>query len=134
MIVIILAHDLCAVFSAQKFHFFLDNLFLNVAMTHCLLQLNILCMGITQKNATDVLKWFIKFKNQNQMLIWDSAFTKMIEKALCFLWQNNNAVLGITTDFSLQQQIFWERKRSTEISTNAQIIRPVFKDAIWKKL
>ena len=42
--------------------------------------------------------------------------------------------MGITTSFSLQQKVFRERKRPTETSTNARIVRPVFGDAIRKKL
>ena len=38
------------------------------------------------------------------------------------------------TGFSLQQKVFRERKRPTETSTNARIVRPVFGDAIRKKL
>jgi hypothetical protein len=103
-------------------------------MAHCLLQLNILCTGTTRKNAAGVPEWLIELKNQNRMLIWDSAFAEVVGKALCFLWQDNNAVLGITTGFSLQQKVFRERKRPTETSTNARIVRPVFGDAIRKKL
>ena len=87
-------------------------------MAHCLLQLNILCTGTTRKNAAGVLEWLIELKDQNRTLIWDSAFAEVVEKALCFLWQDNNAVLGIIISFSLQQKIFRERKRLTETSIN----------------
>ena len=68
-VVIILARDLRAAFPIQKFHLFLDNLFLNVPMVHCLLHLNILCTGTTRKNATGIPEWLVELKDQNRTLI-----------------------------------------------------------------
>src|SRR5881398_2726423 len=40
-LVIVLARDLRTTFPDQKFYFFLDNLFLNIPIAHCLLKLDI---------------------------------------------------------------------------------------------
>jgi hypothetical protein len=59
---------------------------------------------------------------------------KIVKNVACFLWQNNNAVLGITTAFSLYATVFRERKRPSLTSRNARFIRPVFEDAVKKWL
>jgi hypothetical protein len=43
----------------------------------------------------------IKLKNKNQALIWNSTFSKIVNGVNCFLWQDNNAVLGIITAYCL---------------------------------
>jgi Transposase IS4 len=58
---------------------------------------------------------------------------EIVENALCFLWQDNNAVLGITTAYVLKYEtILRNRKRPSPTSTNARIVRPVFEDKIRK--
>jgi hypothetical protein len=57
---------------------------------------------------------------------------RIIENILYFIWQNNNAVLGLTTIYSLyrfkKDTIIRNRKRLKLTSKNAQITRPIFKD------
>ena len=56
---------------------------------------------------------------------------------LCFFWQDNNGVLGLTTAYSLNRnkdKIKKNRRRPVITSTNARIIRPVFGDSPVKEL
>jgi hypothetical protein len=60
---------------------------------------------------------------------------ELVDYTLCFLWQDNNAVLGITTAFPLKNETIQKlRKRPSLTSTNAHIIRPVFRDLFVKAL
>jgi hypothetical protein len=38
-------------------------------------------------------------KEHNCSLVWNSALAEIVELTLCFLWQDNNAVLGLTTAY-----------------------------------
>jgi hypothetical protein len=60
--------------------------------------------------------------------------TIIVNNVACFLWQDNNAVLGITTAFPLHATVLRERKRPSLTSRNARIVRPVFGDAVKKWL
>jgi Transposase IS4 len=115
------------------FCLFLDNLFLNINITHALLALNICCMDTTRKNAHGFSAWLIKLKEYNQGLVWNSTLAEINGFTLCFLWQDNNVVLGLTTAFRLKDKtILRHRKRPSPTSTNAHIVRPVFRDQARK--
>jgi hypothetical protein len=113
---------------------FLDNLFINLNICQALLALNVVTMGITRKNAIGIPRRLVQLKKQNQTMIWNSASTEIIDDTECFVWQDNNAVLGMTTAYSITQTIPRLRKRSAITSTNARIVRPVFGDAVRKWL
>src|SRR6266850_5854156 len=53
-------------------------------------------------------------------------------RELCFVWQDNNAVLGLTTAYNLEDLVVRYRKRLSKTSTSAAIVRPVF-GASWIK-
>jgi hypothetical protein len=74
----------------------------------------------------------INLKERNRGLIWNSTVAEIVNKVLCFLWQDNNTVLGITTAFNLHFKVYKERKRPSLTLTNARIIRPVFRNLIRK--
>jgi hypothetical protein len=114
--------------------FFLDNLFLNINIANALLALRVLCINIMRKNAVSVPDELIKIKNCKQSLIWNSIIPKINGCVLCFVWQDNNAVLGITTAYTFSEKTFRNRRRPGLTSTNAKITRPVFGDAVRKWL
>ena len=96
--------------------------------------LGFLCMGITRKNAKGIPQALINLKQHNRALIWNSCIGIVINSVLCFLWQDNNAVLGITTAYSLHVLIKRLRTRPSPTSTNAYIVLPVFGDQKKKLL
>jgi hypothetical protein len=57
-----------------------------------------------------------------------------VDRTLCFLWQDNNAVLGMTTMYTLKETIPRLRKRPAPTSTNARIVRPIFGESTEKQL
>jgi glycine/D-amino acid oxidase-like deaminating enzyme len=58
-----------------------------------------------------------------------------VDMTLFFLWQNNNAVAGITTAYCLKNKtISRVRKRPSPTSTNARIVRPIFGNNSSKRL
>ena len=134
-LVIRLAEHLHEQHSNRVFCLFLDNLFLNINVSHALLALNICCTGTTRKNALGFPQWLIKLKEYNRGLVWNSTLAQVEGYTLCFLWQDNNAVLGMTTAFRLKDETIWSyRKRPAPTSTNAHILRPVFGDLVRKWL
>ena len=138
----------------QHFLVFLDNLFLNVNVAHCLLYINFAVMGTTRKNAaglplslTDILvkdkklkkeaKENDKSKAKKLQLAYNSVLAVIISKCLCFLWQDNNTVCAITTAHSLHRQqdrIVRKRKRPSSISTNAKQAFACFEGQVEKEL
>ena len=136
-LVIRLAQRLRQVHKSRIFCLFLDNLFLNVNVVQALLVLRICCTGTTRKNAQDIPSWLITLKQHNSTLVWNSALAEIVESTLCFLWQDNNAVLGITTAHPFRNDtVLRLRKRPSSTSTNARIVRPVFGDlpAKWLRI
>lgn len=117
------------------FAYFLDNLFLNVDVAQTLLALRICCCGTTRKNAAGVPAWLITLKNHNSSLVWNSVLGEVVDQTLCFAWQDNNTVIGITTAHRFKDEtVYVERKRASPTSTNARIVRPVFGDQAKKWL
>lgn len=115
----------------------LDNLFLNVPVARALLFLNVACCGTTRKNASGFPPDLIRIKEHNRLYLWDSCIARIIENVLCFAWQDNNTVLGLTTAHSLhraEDTISRDRKRPKLTSTNAKITRPIFGDYHRKAL
>jgi hypothetical protein len=117
---------------------FLDNLFLNINITRAFLVLNITSCGIIRKNAAGFPFDLVKIKNYNRLYLWNSCIAYIIENVLCFIWQDNNTVLGLTTAHSLhrpkEDTIIRNRKRPKQTSINARITRPIFNGLPRKEL
>jgi Transposase IS4 len=82
---------------------FLNNLFLNIDIAHALLKMGIGVMGTTRKNSKGFPEPFLNIKEINSALIYGGYVSIVKGEALCFAWQDNNVVLGITTAFSLDK-------------------------------
>ena len=129
-----LTRELQSWYDNRVFTVFLDNLFLNVDVAQALLVMGFLCMGTTRKNAKGIPKQLLELKDHNRALVWNSCIGIIVNSVLCFLWQDNNAVLGITTAYSLHVLIKCLRTRPSTTSTNAHIVLPVFGDSKKKEL
>ena len=120
-----------------KYVVILDNLFLTVPVVYVLLKYGIGCLGTTRKKGDSFPSELRDAKDHNRLLQWGEDISIQVGNALCFLWQDNNAVIGITTSFSLhkpEDHVIRSRKRPKKTSTNAAIVRPVFGDLIIKDL
>jgi Transposase IS4 len=74
-------------------------------------------------------------KEYNRGLIWNSMLTEVVDSTVVFLWQDNNAVLGLITAHCLKNDTVERlRRRPSLTSTNARIVRPVFGDLPFKRL
>jgi Transposase IS4 len=130
-----LGERLRLIHSTRVFCFFLDNLFLNINVSQALLALRICYTGTTRKNAQGIPEWLIKLKQHNRGLVWNSTLAEIVDSTLCFLWQDNNAVLGLTTAHCLKNDTIKRvRRRPSPTSVNARIERPVFGDEPFKRL
>ena len=81
----------------------LNNLFLKVNVARALLLLNVTTYGTTHKNAAGFPSDLIRIKNHNQLYLWDSCVAHVVENVLFFMWQDNNAILGLITAHSLHR-------------------------------
>lgn len=60
---------------------------------------------------------------------------EVVDSTLCFLWQDNNAVLGVTTAHRIKDETIERlQKRPSPSSANAAIVQPVFGDEPFKWL
>jgi hypothetical protein len=57
-------------------------------------------MGTTRKNAKGFPIWLIQLKERNRGLVWNSTLAEVVGYMLCMLWQDNNAVLIMTTAYT----------------------------------
>ncbi|OQU98151.1 hypothetical protein CLAIMM_03976 [Cladophialophora immunda] len=120
-----------------KWLVFLDNLFLNLDVAHALLALDIGVMGTIRKNSKGFPEKLITIKDLNQVLVYGGYLAIVKQDVLCFAWQDNNIVLGLTTAFSLDKVgdfVIRDRRRPGDASTNARIALPVFGDNWIKAL
>ena len=122
----------------QKWVVFLDNLFLNEPIAYILLYIDIGVIGITRKNAISVPLELLALKDSNNSMTYGSTLFQIIDKALCFAWQDNNTVLSITTAFTLDPDrdnfVLRIRRRLKKSSTNTAISRPIFSSLPIKEL
>jgi hypothetical protein len=130
---VVLCSDIRKSEAERPFLCFLDNLFLNVDVAHCLLNINVAVMGTTRKNATGIPSELLEVKNadktDHKQLLWNSTIARIVGECLVFLWQDNNAVIAITTAHSLhrpEDQVVRLRRRPKASSSAAKITLPVF--------
>jgi hypothetical protein len=117
-----------------QYTLYLDNLFTNIPLANALGELGIGVMGTTRVNALGFPLSLIQLKQAKSPLIWGHLETVITEKVCCFLWQDNNRVLGITTAYNLTNTVIKARKRPSTTSTSATITRPIFGDFPVKDL
>jgi Transposase IS4 len=136
-LIVRLVQRLRRVYKLYIFCLILDNLFLNVNVSQALLALQICCTGTTRKNAHGIPSWLIAWKEYNSTLVWNSVLAEVVELTPCFLWQDNNIVLGIIIAYPSKNDIILRfRKRPSPMSMKAQIVQPVFEDlpAKWLRI
>jgi hypothetical protein len=60
-------------------------------------------MGTTRKNKPGFPQRFIDAKQLDTQFTYVSCSIEVVDHCLCFLWQDNAPVIGITTAFSIQE-------------------------------
>src|SRR5436190_20473210 len=88
-----------------------------------------------QPNSEDFPPKLVKLrKDHSESLPWGTVNAVVVDNVLCLAWQDNNAVLALSTIHSLKDLIIWNQQRPGKISTNAKIVLKVFDDSSRKKL
>lgn len=115
-----LCQELIDYIPGRKYMVFLDNLFLTVELAHTLLQIGIGVMGTTRKNRDGFPQRFLDAKQSDAQFTYGSCSTEVVDHCLCFLWQDNAKVLGISTAFAIcEDQKDYLIKRRKRPSNNA---------------
>jgi hypothetical protein len=95
-------------------------------------------MGTTRATALGLPVGLSQLKQAKISLVWGHLETAIANRGprgvQCFLWQDNNRVLGMTTAYSLMDTVIRPRKRPGTTSTSAAITRPIFGDSPVKDL
>jgi hypothetical protein len=120
---------------------YLDNYFTSISLFDILRQRRIgACSTTRPKNAgPDWPELLTRLKDEAYNLPWNTIYTIPLEdkKVLCFAWQDNNIVLGMTTVHSIHRTEDLrkrERKHPSKTSTNAHLMKEVFGDSFTKEL
>jgi hypothetical protein len=120
--------------STTKYVIFVDNLFLTKDLAHTLLAIDIGVMGTSRKYQPGFPSRFIDIKDTDEAFTYGGYSTEVLDHCLCFIWQDNAPVIGITTAFSLDDRpenfVIKTRRRPR----NRQVAGPVFGDKALKDL
>jgi hypothetical protein len=79
----------------QGYTLYLDNLFPNIPLAVELGKLGIGVMGTARITTKGLPLSLIQLKNAKEVLNWGHLKIAIIKRILCFLWQDNNRVLGM---------------------------------------
>ena len=74
---------------------YFDNLFSSIPLAVALGKLDIGVMSIAWVNTLGLPSSFIQLKRGKEVLEWGHLRVAIIKRILCFLWQDNNRVLGM---------------------------------------
>jgi hypothetical protein len=114
----------------QNWLLFLDNLFLTVELAHILLQMGVGVMGTTRKDRNSIPRDLRNIKQLNTALVYGATLSVTAGWVLCFAYQDNNTVLGMTTAYSLHRPVEdWvikDKWRPKTTSTNYHVAKSVF--------
>ena len=113
---------------------YLDNLFSNILLAKILEKLDIDIMSMIWVNILRFSLELVQLKQVKQSLKWEHLKTAEADEIDCFLWQDNNQILDMTTVYNLTDTIIRARKRSSHTSTYASITRSVFENFLIKEL
>lgn len=88
----------------SKYLVFVDNLFLTKDLAHTLLNIDIGVMGTTLKKLPEFPPRFLDIKSTDEAFTYGGYSTEVLDHCLCFIWQDNAPVVGMTTAFSLDDR------------------------------
>jgi hypothetical protein len=73
-------------FTKYNYVLYLDNLFTNIPLLKALKELPVGATDTIRKNAISIPASLLKFKQNNTELVWNSAFSQVIEGVNVILW------------------------------------------------
>lgn len=133
-VVQILCQELRNKYPDTKYVVFVDNLFTTIGLAHTLLKIDIGIMGTTRKNHANFPQRFIAVKKSDANFTYGSCSTEILGHCLCFLWQDNAPVIGITTAFAIPESPEGYIVRTRARPTNNAVAALVFGDEAEKDL
>ena len=80
---------------AQGYTLYLDNLFPSIPLAIALGKLGIGVMSTARVNTLGLPSSLIQLKRDKEVLEWGHLRVAIIKRILCFLWQDNNRMLGM---------------------------------------
>jgi hypothetical protein len=116
---------------------YLDNYFTSIGLFQILRDQGIGACGTTRTNKNDFPPLIRQLKERGIKTPWNTLCAIPKNGVLCFLWQDNNIVTGLSTIHTVDKTadlIERERKRPSKTSTSAAIARAPFGDSVKKKL
>ena len=84
----------CLLDSVKGYTLYLDNLFPSIPVAIELGKLGIGVISIARLNTLKLPSSLIQLKRDKEVLEWGHLRVAIIKRILCFLWQDNNRVLG----------------------------------------
>lgn len=116
---------------------YLDNYFTTVGLFSTLQEQKIGACGTTRTHNKDIPPLICVLKESKPKMEWNTLCTIPKDNVLCFAWQDNSIVTGLSTVhtvFKSSDLIERERCHPAKTSTSAQITHPVFGDQPQKVL
>lgn len=120
----------------QIYHLYLDNFFTSVPLFKMLRDIQVGACGTTRPHGEfpQLLK---KLKDLSSYIPFHHVSAIPVDNVLCFAWQDNNIVLGLTTIHTVDKTddyIDRERRRPQKTSTNGALVRKEFGDSFIKTM
>jgi hypothetical protein len=122
---------------SKTYTVYLDNYFTSVNLFKILRDRGIGACGTTRARNKDIPPLIQYLKEKDLKLPWNTLCAIPKDDVLCFAWQDNNIVIGLTTVHTVNQAedlVKRQRRRPGEKSTSASTTRPVFGDKPTKIL
>ena len=117
-----------------NYSIYMDNFFTSIPLFKELHHIGCGACGTARQKASFIPKALAELKEHSRNIDWGTAFFVLKDDVLCWAWQDNNIVLGLTTMHTPDTVLTLPRKRPAETSTNGHIVRPVFGDEVIKEL
>lgn len=123
----------------QTYNLYLNNYFTSIDLFKMLRDIHIGACGTTQttSSGTDFPILLKKLKDLSSHIPYHKVCAIPVNDVLCFAWQDNNIVLGLTTIHTVNQTddyIERERRRPQKTSTNGALVHREFGDQAVKNM
>jgi len=121
--------------SGFRWNLLLDNYLTNIPLFEQLLGLGIGAAGTTRVDSAGFPKSLkIETQEAKKVLPWGHISGEVVGNVCCLVWQDNSSVLFMTSYHDIRKKVERLRRRPNLTSTNASIVRTIFKEASRKLL
>lgn len=113
----------------NHFHIYLDNYFTSIGLFKILRNQGVGACGTTRARGKDFPTLIKIIKDREIKTPWNTLCAIPIQGVLCFSWQDNSIVTGLSTVHTVDKTtdlVNRERRRPASTSTSALITHPIF--------